>query len=310
MTGSRTGSCFSAVRRRRQVLGKGRRRLASVLAVVIASSVAHVPPAGADEAPVTISYENPESTYFHAGTWFIANLGGYDVDPSEKDGNGFISRIGPDEVVSTRWVEGLDSPKGMRAHKGLLWVTDIDRLVAIDIASGKVKQTIALKGATFLNDVDVDVATGHLYVTDTLTDRIWRVAGKKASVFLSSPKLESPNGIVVGDGGIYIGSFGPNPNPQTFMTDQPGHLLHVPFDSKAIHVMSARIGNIDGVERDGKDILVSDFWGGQILRVRPDKTTEVVMRVAPSAADIGWDPKRRVIGVPQMVLNVVEFFEL
>lgn len=284
------------------------RAVAAATVVLVATCALRMAPASADEAPVTAGYENPESAYFHQGTWFIANLGGYDVDPAEKDGNGFISRIGPDEIASTRWVSGLDSPKGMRAHKGLLWVADIDRLIAIDIRSGKVKQKVTLKGATFLNDVDVDTRTGHLYVTDTLANRIWRVAGKKASVFLSSAKLESPNGILVGDGGLYIGSFGPNPDPQTFMTDMPGRLLHVPFKSKSIHVMSDRIANIDGVERDGRDIIVSDFWGGRILRVRPGGSTEVIMRLPPSAADIGWDPKRRVLGVPQMVQNIVGFF--
>lgn len=284
------------------------RRSVGVLLVLTAAIMA-VPTAAAENA-ATAGYENPESAFFYEGTWYVSNLGGYTVDPAEKDGDGFISKIGPDELVTTRWVTGLHAPKGLRVHKGLLWVADVEQVVAIDLRSAKVRHTIRVKGAPFLNDVDVDPVTGHLFVTDTLANRLWRIAGKKATVFLRSPKLEAPNGILVEKGRLLVTAFGPNPDPMTFQTEQPGRVLRVDRKTKAIHPVSDRIGNLDGIERDGRDLLVSDFWGGQILRVHPDGSSEAVMRVLPTAADIGWDSKRRVLGLPQMAANAVTFFEL
>ena len=56
----------------------------------------------------------------------------------EKDGNGYISRLSPDgKVVSAKWVTGLNAPKGLRSAGGVLWVADIDEVVAIDIGSGR-----------------------------------------------------------------------------------------------------------------------------------------------------------------------------
>jgi hypothetical protein len=280
------------------------------LILMLAATAAAVVPASANETPLTAGYENPESAFLHKGIWYVSNFGGFTLEPSQTDGDGFISKIGPDELVSTRWVTGLHAPKGLRVHKGLLWVADVEQVVAIDLATGKVSRTIPVKGAPSLNDVDVDEATGHVYVTETFGDKIWRIAGNKATVFLSSPKLEAPNGILVEKGRLLVAAFGPNPDPMTFQTEQPGRVLHIDLATKAIHPISDRIGNLDGIERDGRDLLVTDFWGGQILRVHPDGTSEQVMRVLPTAADIGWDPNRRILGLPQMATNAVAFFQL
>ena len=42
------------------------------------------------------------------------------------------------KVVSANWVTGLNAPKGLRSHNGTLWTADIDEVVGIDIASGKI----------------------------------------------------------------------------------------------------------------------------------------------------------------------------
>ncbi|MGH7821660.1 MAG: hypothetical protein ACREQ9_18005, partial [Candidatus Binatia bacterium] len=181
----------------------------------------------------------------------------------------------------------------------------------IDLATGKIRREIPIKGAAFLNDLDVDPATGDVYVTDSFNDAIWRVVGgKKAKPFLRTPKLEGPNGILVEEDALLIGAFGPGVDRTTFQTTEPGRVLRVDRVTKAISPLSDRIGNLDGMERDGADLIVSDFWGGQLLRVHPDGSTELIMRVLPTAADLGFDPKRRVLGLPQTAANVVVFFNL
>lgn len=280
------------------------------IALIVAAAVAPAFPAVAREATLSIGYENPEGTYFQQGTWYVSNLGGLTLDPLEKDGDGFISKIEPGQAVTTRWVTGLHAPKGMRVHNGVLWVADVEQVVAIDLATGRFARTIPIPGAPFLNDVDVDRDTGHVYVTDTFGNKIWRIVRNNAKTFLSSPGLEAPTGILVDEGRLLIASFGPDLDPTTFQTDQPGRILTVDLATRTIEPMSDRIGNLDGIERDGPDLLVSDFWGGQILRVHADGTTEHVMHALPTMADIGWDPGQRVLAVPTMAANTVSFHEL
>src|SRR6185295_5962121 len=69
---------------------------------------------------------------------YVSNIDG---TPDAKDGNGFISAVALDGTVkSLKWVTGMDAPKGLGIFGGKLYATDIDKIVEIDIASGKITQ--------------------------------------------------------------------------------------------------------------------------------------------------------------------------
>jgi hypothetical protein len=103
---------------------------------------------------------------------YVANING---DPSGKDGNGFISSLGLDgKVVNARWVAGMDAPKGMGIFNGKLYVSDIDRVHEIDIASAKITNTYKYDSAKFLNDITID-STGIVYVSDSNAGNILKL---------------------------------------------------------------------------------------------------------------------------------------
>ena len=84
----------------------------------------------------------PESAYYDAASnsVFVSSINGQILD---KDGNGYISRLSPDgKVVTAKWVTGLNGPKGLRSVGGTLWVADIDEVVGIEIASGKITSRV------------------------------------------------------------------------------------------------------------------------------------------------------------------------
>ncbi|MGD9295376.1 MAG: hypothetical protein PVI41_10880, partial [Roseobacter sp.] len=85
--------------------------------------------------------EAPESAYFDEArnVLYVSNING---EPLAKDGNGYISRIGPDgQMQEAKWITGLDAPKGLVSDGATLYVSDIDRLVAIDIEKGRISGT-------------------------------------------------------------------------------------------------------------------------------------------------------------------------
>lgn len=271
------------------------------------------PTAGAGSP--TAGFENPESSYWDAASssWYVSNLGGFGLDLTSKDGNGFISRLDADGVVVERqWVTGLNSPKGVRGHDGKIYVSDIDTVVVIDAASGQVEDRVAIPGAEFLNDLDVDPHTGDVWVTDSWASALYRLPGGSgpAVTFLSGEKLESPNGVLVDGDSIILGTIGPGFDRSTFQSDEPGRLLRVNIGTGAITAVSPRIGNVDGIEKDGDGFLVSSFFEGEVLRVGSDGSASPVLQSAPTSADFGFDPQRRLIGLPHLGLNVVLFFEV
>lgn len=153
--------------------------------------------------------ENPESVYYDTANdiLFVSNVAG---EGDKKDGKGWISKLKTNgEVIKSKWVEGLNAPKGMRSFKDNLWVSDIDEVLSIDMKTGKIMNRIKIEKALFLNDVAVDTG-GTVYVSDTLASRIYQIQGGKASVFVEGVHLNSPNGLLVEGNNLYVAAWGAN----------------------------------------------------------------------------------------------------
>ena len=130
---------------------------------------------------LTSDFASPESAYYDAGSnaVFVSSINGQIL---EKDGNGYISRLSPDgKMVSAKWVTGLNAPKGIRSLGGTLWVTDIDEVVSIDIATARITARVKVEGAQFLNDL-ATAPDGTVYASDSNLARIYAVKDGKSSV--------------------------------------------------------------------------------------------------------------------------------
>ncbi|NBW36855.1 MAG: hypothetical protein EBR30_17885 [Cytophagia bacterium] len=113
---------------------------------------------------------------------YVANING---QPTDKDGNGFIAKLGLDgKIVQAQWVTGMDAPKGMGIYNGKLFVSDINRIHEIDIATGAIANTIVVDSAQFLNDITID-ANGKVYVSDSNVGNILVLENGVVSEYVS-----------------------------------------------------------------------------------------------------------------------------
>ena len=155
---------------------------------------------------LTSDFAAPESAYFHAGSnaVFVSSINGQIL---EKDGNGYISRLSPDgKMVSAKWVTGLNAPKGLRSLGGTLWVTDIDDVVSIDIATARITARVKVEGAQFLNDL-ATAPDGTVYASDSNLARIYAVKDGKSSIFVEGADLvDVPNGLLVDGTRLVLGN--------------------------------------------------------------------------------------------------------
>ena len=258
---------------------------------------------------VTEGMENPESAYVDADTGFlfVSQVAG---DGAAKDGNGRISKLTLDgKVLAADWVTGLNGPKGLRSHKGTLWAADIDQIVGIDIASGKVTQRAAAGGAKFLNDVAC-APDGTVYVSDTLASRIYQFRDGKVTVLAEGEDMEYPNGLLWEDGVLVVAGWG---KPEAdFSTKVPGRLFKLdPATKKKTLVTPAPAGNLDGLESDGRGgYVVTDWTAGKVLHVAPDGKICVLMQHGKGTADHAWLPARKLLILPHMLENRVAAYDL
>lgn len=294
------------------------------VAASIAPSFAQAPPGtSARPAPpavwsVTADIASPESAFYDAASnsVFVSNINGGVTD---KDGNGYISRLTPDgRVVNAKWATGLNGPKGLRGVRGTLWAADIDEVVGIEIASGRITSRVKIDGASFLNDL-ATAPDGTIYVSDSMKARIYTVKNGKASVFVEGEDLiETPNGVLVDGKRVIVGSMGlgvfgpPGGRGRGAGAPAGGKLFAFDRTTKARTVITPEpIGGIDGIELDGRGgYLVTDVFGSRLLQVSASGTPRTLLQFPGAGADIGFIAARRMVIVPFLNSNSVSAYDL
>lgn len=194
------------------------------------------------------------------GTYFISNVAG---EGEVKDGVGWISKLSPSgEVVAAKFIDGLNAPKGMAVVGGALYVADIDRVRSFDAATGAPLAAIAIDGAKFLNDATA--WNGEVYVSDSGTGRIWRLAAEGPVLWREGPDLDGVNGLL-GDGGRMLVS-----------TMTAGALFEATAEGGWREIASGMI-DADGIGVvPGGGFLVSS-WPGEIHFVSADGTASSLL---------------------------------
>jgi hypothetical protein len=263
----------------------------------------------------TGAFAAPESAYYDAGSGavFVSSINGQIL---EKDGNGYLSRLTPNgRVVSAKWVTGLNAPKGLRSVGGTLWVSDIDEVVAVDIASARILQRVRVVGAQFLNDL-ATAADGTVYVSDSGTSQIFQVRDGQSSVFVEGADVvEQANGLLVDGGRLIVGSIGPAPQGGgrgTAPAGPGGHLYAFDLRTKVRTVLTSEgVGGVDGIESDGRGgLLVTDVIGQRLLHVSRVGTVRVLAQFRAAGADFGYIPATKTAVVPFLFENAVSAFDL
>jgi hypothetical protein len=266
-------------------------------------------PAAAELWTVTEGIQTPESAYVDpaSGDIYASSVAGM---PAEKDGKGSIAKISADgKTVNATWVTGLNAPKGLRSFEGTLWTTDIDEIVGIDMATGKIKSKTKVAGAQFLNDTAVG-SDGTVYVTDMMANKIMALKGGKTSVFAEGEDLEWPNGLLVEGDSLVVGGWG---KPEAdFTTKVPGRLYKLDLKTKKKTLITPEpFANIDGLESDGKGgYIATDYLAGKVLRISADGQSSTLTTFMPSTADIAFIAADNKLIVPHMNENKIVAYDI
>lgn len=216
--------------------------------------------------------------------------------PTAKDGNGFIARVGLDgKVLTQKWITGMDAPKGMGISNNRLFVTDIDRVHEIEIDKGKVISTYKVAGAKFLNDIAVD-EKGNVYITDMDTNKIHVLSGGKVDIWLVS-KFKSLNGLLYRKGELVVG------------TDQGIVLVSMSDKKETLAVKNS--GGIDGLKIIAENRYIVSDWAGKtsVIGHMPDVLLNTTAGKINSA-DIEYIPEMKYILIPTFFHNTVACYKL
>lgn len=243
-----------------------------------------------------------ESVFYDksANVLYVSCING--VPPNAQDEDGFIAKISPKDgsIIELQWITGLDAPKGMGKVGNKLYVTNIDEVVIIDIATATISERISVEGAQFLNDITTD-ADGNVYISDSNTNKIHLLTSTgELSTWLESEDLGGPNGLYHNGHQLMLATFG------------IGDFRAIDFGSKSVQPVTDSIPGGDGIVKVGKDYLVSN-WNGEVYFITSSWEKEKLLDTKESganAADIEFDLETSTLFVPTFFGNQVVAYKL
>jgi hypothetical protein len=235
----------------------------------------------------------PESVLFDNEGLYVALING---EPWGADGKGGVGKLDKNgKIVNATWITGLNAPKGMGLWKKKLYVADISEVVVIDVTSGKVESKIPVAGAQGLNDITID-GKGTVYVSDSKLGNVYQVKNGKAELYLTD--LKGVNGLKAVGNDLYI-----------LMGTA---VLKAGSDKKTVTIAPMEIGG-DGIEPVGNGDYIVSCWVGLIYYLDKNGKMEKLLDTRDqkrNTADIGYDPKTRIVYVPTFFKNSVVAYQL
>jgi hypothetical protein len=242
----------------------------------------------------------PESVLYDAArdVYYVSCIGA--VPPWSNDGDGFIARVAADgNILEQKWVTGLNGPKGLGLSGTTLYVNDNDRLVAIDVESGKILKKMPIAEAKNLNDVAVG-PDGAVYLSDSHTSTAYKVMGEEVTTLVQDTAIGGLNGIFLDGDHLLFAGFG------------SGNLFTFNPANTSLTVVGGGMPGGDGIEKYGDGFFVSS-WNGQIWYLDADwKQTRVLdtREQEINSADIEIVPEKQLLLVPTFFDNRVVAYKI
>ena len=144
-----------------------------------------------------------------------------------------------------------------------------------------------------------------------MMNRIHCLDEGKFSIWLESPELLSPNGLLIEQNRVVVGSWGVMTDG--FATEISGHLLAVSLSDKSISSIGdgTSVGNLDGVERDQDgNYYVTDWMAGKLFYIQADGEVEVLLTLVQGMADHEYIAEKDLVILPMMNTGQLLAFKL
>ncbi|MCG8373250.1 MAG: hypothetical protein MI700_06935 [Balneolales bacterium] len=260
-----------------------------------------------DESNILFSvdgFDGPEAVRYdeELDVYFVSCFHG----ATSGDANGYISKVSSDgEILELKFMQGtegfpFDAGRGMYITGDTLWVADHSGVHYFDKKDGSHLGFIDFSSyeTGFLNDIVGK--EGNLYITDTGQRKVYRI--QDLSIELVAEDLPiMPNGIAKLPGGNLV--FAPwNGGPNLYQYD-------VDSDSISVYGVLAGSNNYDGVEYlDGA--IITSTQQDSSLHIMIDGHDEIFISLPGRPADIAIDPNRKMVAVPYVALNRVDFWKI
>lgn len=167
----------------------------------------------------TISGFNHIESVATDGKYIYAADIGKELNPTAKDGDGQIVKLDKKgNIIEANFIkEKLNAPKGLAINKDILFINDVDKLLAFNLKTAtKLYEIDFSKDTSFLNDIAV-WDNNTLYVSATDKSKLYKVnlIDKSYSEIVTDVTIAGINGLFCYKKAsrIYVNGFGSDNKP-------------------------------------------------------------------------------------------------
>lgn len=248
------------------------------------------------------------------GKYIYAADIGKELNPTAKDGDGKIFKLDLKGKIidSTFSKETLNAPKGITISNSVLFVADIDRLVALDIKTGKKLYEIPFTdGVSFLNDITI-VDKTTLYISATDKSKIYKVnlTTKIYSELTTDKSIFGTNGLFFDKNSnrLYVNGMGSDNKAN-------GIVGYVDLSNNKFTQLASIEGLFDGIYLSNGKLYTSNWVAFEkkgIIQIIDIKTTQVseVKLNEPIAGPADFTILKNQIIIPEMMTGAIQFIKL
>jgi len=244
---------------------------------------------------------------------YAADIGA-ELNPTAKDGDGIILKLDlHGNILDSSCVNAkLNAPKGLVIDHGILYLTDIDRIVAVRLKTGDVLYEIDLsKDASFLNDIAVwDKKTLFVSATDKNTIFKINLTDKSYAALKVDSVIAGVNGLVSDQKGnrLYVNGFGSNNLPN-------GQLGFIDLQNGHFNRLTALEGYFDGLILQNGLLYTSNWVAfekkGMLFSIRlSDNQVTELNPTEPIAGPADFIIRKDQLIVPAMMDGSIQFIPL
>jgi WD40 repeat protein len=228
---------------------------------------------------------------------YVSNV---NLNPWEKDGNGFISKMDMDgNITNLKWIEGLHGPKGMGISGNSLFIADINTLVEANIETGQIINTIELEGKPDLNDITVS-ENGTVFVSGSTSNTIYELKNGALEEYFKGGE-ERFNGLFW------------EKERMLLITSGSSQFKEINHNTKEAKIIAENMGHGDAIAPVGDGGYLCTSWAGKIFYVSANGETTVLLDsegLAENAADLDYSIQNKILYVPTFFKNQVKAYKL
>ncbi len=244
----------------------------------------------------------PESAVFDkkSKAIYVSNVNSIKSSNPWVDNNGYISKLNiKGDVLKLKWVGKLQAPKGLAIYKNYLFVSDLNQVVKIDIANGKiVNRFLAPKGINKLNDITCSPIKKACFVSDSGTKKVFEVSvdGKFKLIYDREKSSNAEQNGLFLDGNFLI------------MQGEVGKLKSLNLNTKKVSIISNNLGiAIDGITKyKNRGYLVST-WSGGVYFINKTGDSKKILGDKFNTADISYSNVLDLLLVPNFSHNIIAY---